>query len=284
MGHVLDYCKCEKTQINIQSNIEIEGNSFDKKSGLCEKYKRSSNNTGCNLNNFSENIKRINSQINTDDKNPDTLNCRLNNNKNNEIFPKISPHKKNKTKLLRQKTIKFVLLGDVEVGKSSFAIKFTDNRFEQYYVPSITTEYKSKNIKINNHNYILNFVVIVGGDYDVIKYENEFYNCDFFLFFYDVTNENSFNQIKNNILKLEKYFEAYEVFGKEIPNFCLVGNKYDSENTEKFDNDKVKKLVDMYKFNNYEISVKAAKNINNFITSLVEVFDECAYPSKCNNE
>ena len=291
MGHVLDYCKCEKNhnQINIQSNIEIEGSSIhdkSKQSGLCEKYKNEENIISCNLLNLGENIKRINSQISTNDKKHEISDNQLNitknndNDKINEITKKISLKKKNKKKLLGQKKITFVLLGDTEVGKSSFAIKFTDNRFEQYYVPSISTEYKSKNIVINKHNYILNFIVIIGGEYDAIKYEKEFSCCDFFLFFYDVTNENSFNQIKNNITKLEKFLEVYEEYDINFPNFCLVGNKYDSETTKKFDKEKVQKLVDIYKLNNYEISVKTAKNVNNFITSLIEVFDKCAYPSK----
>ena len=291
MGHVLDYCKCEKNhnQINIQSNIEIEGSSIhdkSKQSGLCEKYKNEENIISCNLLNLGENIKRINSQISTNDKKHEISDNQLNitknndNDKINEITKKISLKKKNKKKMLGQKKITFVLLGDTEVGKSSFAIKFTDNRFEQYYVPSISTEYKSKNIVINKHNYILNFIVIIGGEYDAIKYEKEFSCCDFFLFFYDVTNENSFNQIKNNITKLEKFLEVYEEYDINFPNFCLVGNKYDSETTKKFDKEKVQKLVDIYKLNNYEISVKTAKNVNNFITSLIEVFDKCAYPSK----
>ena len=288
MGNAFDYCKCDKNnQINIQSNIEIEGSSLEKidQSVLCEKYKKDSNG-GCNILHFSENIKRINSQINTNDKIRDIPNSRQNipksenNDKINEIIPIMLPQKNNKKKLLGKKIITFVLLGDTEVGKSSFAIKFTDNKFEQYYVPSISTEYKSKNIVINKHNYILNFIVIIGGEYDAIKYEKEFSCCDFFLFFYDVTNENSFNQIKNNITKLEKFLEVYEEYDINFPNFCLVGNKYDSETTKKFDKEKVQKLVDIYKLNNYEISVKTAKNVNNFITSLIEVFDKCAYPSK----
>ena len=289
MGNAFDYCKCDKNnQINIQSNIEIEGSSLEKidQSVLCEKYKKDSNG-GCNILHFSENIKRINSQINTNDKIRDIPNSRQNipksenNDKINEIIPNMLPQKNNKKKLLGKKIITFVLLGDTEVGKSSFAIKFTDNRFEQYYVPSISTEHKIKNIAINKHNYKLNFLVIIGGEYDIIKYDYEFSCSDFFLFFYDVTNENSFNHIQNNISKLEKFFRVYEVFGKNISNFSLVGNKYDCENTKKFNNEKVKKLADVNKLNYYEISVKTAKNINNFITSLVEVFDECAYPSKC---
>ena len=62
--------------------------------------------------------------------------------------------------------------------------------------------------------------------------------------------------------------------------FFLVGNKCDSDTIRKFNSDKINNLVEKYKIKNFEISVKTAKNINNLITSLVEIFDKCAYPIK----
>ena len=119
--------------------------------------------------------------------------------------------------------------------------------------------------------------MLIGGEYDSKKYEKEFSESDFFLLFYDVTNEESFNQIKNNISELEKFFSIYEIYGKTFSNICLVGNKYDSENVIKFNEEKVINFAELYKMNKYEISVKTAKNINSLINSLVGVFDQCAY-------
>ena len=91
----------------------------------------------------------------------------------------------NKKNLKGKNIIKIALLGAREVGKSTFAIKFTENKFEQYYVPSIDIERKNKTISMNKHNYNLKFIVGLGGDYDLSKYDKYFSECDFFLLFYE---------------------------------------------------------------------------------------------------
>ena len=186
----------------------------------------------------------------------------------------------NKKNLKGKNIIKIALLGAREVGKSTFAIKFTENKFEQYYVPSIDIEKKNKTISMNKHNYNLKFFVALGAEYDLSKYDKEFLECDFFLLFYGVSIESSFNELENNINKLLKYFGYYEFSGTKTPNFSLVGNKCDSDTIRKFNSDKINNFVEKYKIKNFEISVKTAKNINNLITSLVEIFDKCAYPIK----
>ena len=193
---------------------------------------------------------------------------------------KDTPKKINKKNLKGKNIITIALLGGNEVGKSTFAIKFTENKFEQYYVPSIDIERKNKTISMNKHNYNLKFIVGLGGDYDLSKYDKYFSECDFFLLFYDVSIESSFNELEKNINKLLKFFGYYEFSGVKTQNFSLVGNKCDSDTTPKFNTDKIKNFVDKYKIKQYEISVKTAKNINFLITSLVEIFDKCAYPTK----
>lgn len=64
---------------------------------------------------------------------------------------------------------------------------------------------------------------------------------------------------------------------KKIPNFCIIGNKYDLENEKKIGNDIINKVVKNYGINFFEISVKSLKNINNLIQFWVKTYDKLAF-------
>ena len=268
-------CQNVEKEVNnpIKINIEIEQKYDVIKSNpikASEYRKRQSANTASNFlsnhfqkDNTNSNISILNNIIETSQK----------------IRPK-SLKKINKKELKGKNKINIAIIGSVEVGKSTFAIKLSDNKFEQYYVPSIDIEKKIKAISLNKHNYILNFIVAIGGEYDLLKYGKTFFECDFFLLFYDVSNENSFNEITRNFNKLQDFLGFYEISGNKIKNFCLVGNKFDSESVIKFDSEKIKNFIAVNKVKHYEISCKTPKNISNVINDLVEIFDKCAFPSK----
>ena len=271
-----------KNHINSKGSCELVSSNFKKQNQIDDPsinihpttnpIINKNNNEGNNNNTNDTNIKSIGSSHHHHHNKSKKQNSPRHSDKN--------PKKINKKNLKGKNIITIALLGANEVGKSTFAIKFTENKFEQYYVPSIDIERKNKTISMNKHNYNLNFIVGLGGDYDLSKYEKYFSECDFFLLFYDVSVESSFNELEKNINKLLKFFGYYDFSGNKTQNFSLVGNKCDSDTTPKFNTDKIKNFVDKYKIKQYEISVKTAKNINFLITSLVEIFDKCAYPIK----
>jgi hypothetical protein len=85
--------------------------------------------------------------------------------------------KERKKKMKGRNNINIVIIGLNEVGKSSFCIRFVDNKFEDFYIPSIGIENYSKIIAYNLRNYKLNFSVIWG---DIKKHENLLSEADFF--------------------------------------------------------------------------------------------------------
>ena len=58
----------------------------------------------------------------------------------------------------------------------------------------------------------------------------------FFFFFYDITKIRSFNYINVYLKQLKNYLFICDKEEK-IPNFCIIGNKYDLENEKKIGND-----------------------------------------------
>ena len=72
----------------------------------------------------------------------------------------ISREKKKKIK--GRNYINVVILGLNEVGKSSFCIRYVENKYEGYYIPSIGVENYIKLIAYNDRSYKINFFCDMG--------------------------------------------------------------------------------------------------------------------------
>ena len=190
---------------------------------------------------------------------------------------KTIPREKKK-KIKGRNIINIVMLGYNEVGKSTFCIRFVENRYEDFYIPSIGVENYSKIIAYNDRSYKLNFSVI-WGEAKIMKQENLISAADFFLLIYDITKIRSFNQINLYLKLLKKYLVTFDKEGKS-PNFCLAGNKADLEGDRKIGIDIINKCIDKYGIKHFDISIKTAKNMNNLIQYYVSIFDKISSSDK----
>jgi GTPase SAR1 family protein len=183
-----------------------------------------------------------------------------------------------KKKIKGRNNINIVILGYNEVGKSAFCIRFVENKYEDFYIPSIGVENYSKIIAYNERSYKLNFSVI-WGEAKIMKQENLLSAADFFLFIYDITKVRSFNQINFYLKLLKKYLVTFDKEGKS-PNFCLAGNKVDLEGDRKIGIDVINKCIDKYGVKHFDISIKTAKNMNTLIQYFVSIFDKISSSDK----
>jgi GTPase SAR1 family protein len=190
---------------------------------------------------------------------------------------KAIPREKKK-KIKGRNNINIVILGYNEVGKSAFCIRFVENKYEDFYIPSIGVENYSKIIAYNDRSYKLNFSVI-WGEAKIMKQENLLSAADFFLLIYDITKIRSFNQINFYLKLLKKYLVTFDKEGKS-PNFCLAGNKADLEGDRKIGIDVINKCIDKYGIKHFDISIKTAKNMNNLIQYFVSIFDKISSSDK----
>ena len=186
--------------------------------------------------------------------------------------------KEKKKKAKGRNNINIVIVGYNEVGKSSFCIRFVQNKFEDFYIPSICNENFCKMMVYNEHNYKINFTVVLGGE-KIQKKDSIFKNADFFLLLYDITKIRSFNQMNIYLKQLSKYLYFYDKDGKS-PNFCVAGNKADLEGERRVGAEIVNKCIEKYKIKHFNISIKTGQNINNIIQSFMQIFDKVAFSGK----
>ena len=161
-------------------------------------------------------------------------------------------NKKKKTKQIFEKTI--LIYGAQESGKTSFIIRYIENKFDSCYIPSFQDEITKKNCYLNyGKKFDLEF--IVSNNTNIIQ------EADCYFIFYDLSSNNSFQQAKKLIRQIMKLNQT--VF--------LIGNKKDLKNVVKENN--INDLCKKYKVESFLISVKDNIGISFMMQRFGQIFD-----------
>jgi len=116
--------------------------------------------------------------------------------------------------------IKIINAGDYAVGKTSLAVRYTQNRFSSSYLPTLGVDFYSKNIQYDEDT-ILRIVLFdtVGQDKLATLRKRYYTGAHGAVIVYDITRKESFDHISNWINEVEEKCP-------EIP-IIIVGNKTD---------------------------------------------------------
>ena len=116
--------------------------------------------------------------------------------------------------------LKFVLLGDMAVGKTSFMIQYNNKKFFNYLDSTIGAAFSTKVIKKNNKNIKLEFWDTAGQERYKSLVSMYYKNADAALVIYDINKIDTLNSAINLIDMLKKN-------GPINIKYILIGNKYD---------------------------------------------------------
>ena len=158
--------------------------------------------------------------------------------------------------------LKYIIIGDYNVGKSYIFLRFLDGQFKPEYQLTIGKEFGEKNIEINNKIYRLQI-------WDTSRQENvrsitKFYykNSVCAIIVYDISSRYSFENIST-------WIEDCKNQAPKNIIMILVGNNCELEKRE-VTYEEGKLLADKYGMLFYEASAKTGQNIN-------DIFYDSAY-------
>ena len=151
-------------------------------------------------------------------------------------------------------SLKILLIGDTQVGKTSLLLNYTDHIFPEEHIATIGVEYKDKFIIKDNYNIRLQIWDTAGQERFHSITKNIYRNANGVLFVYDITNQESFNNIKNWIKDLQNV-------GKDIKG-VIIGNKIDLEKNRIITKEDLEEIAKKYEMPFLETSVKNNININ----------------------
>ena len=176
--------------------------------------------------------------------------------------------------------LKYVIIGDPEVGKSSIIQRYINNEFNRNYSSTIGVEFHIPSIELNKKTYKIQ-IWDTGG-----KKENQIQAkivckgaiCAFIV--YDITNKNSFNNITS-------WVENCKNNASEKMLIILIGNKSDLNDKRQVNTEEGQDLADKLGISFFETSCNTGENVNNiFEKSLEEIqkrIDENYYGLENNN-
>ena len=163
---------------------------------------------------------------------------------------------------------KILLLGDSEVGKSCFLMRYSDNVFVENYITTIGLDYKLKNVKLDSGKTIkVQLWDTAGQDKYRTIAKNYFKGSHGILLLYDVTKQSSFQNIRDWIQDIRE-----EVSPKAI--IFLIGNKIDLADQRKISKEKGIELAEEYKLPFFEASAKSGENVDEVFKALYKKISE----------
>jgi len=156
--------------------------------------------------------------------------------------------------------IKLLLIGDSGVGKSCLLLRFSDDSFTPSFITTIGIDFKIRTIDLEGKRIKLQIWDTAGQERFRTITTAYYRGAMGILLVYDVTDEKSFNNIRNWIRNIEQH-------ATESVNKILIGNKCDMHEKKVVDSARGKALADEYGIKFLETSAKNSINVEEaFIT------------------
>lgn len=160
---------------------------------------------------------------------------------------------------------KLLLIGNSAVGKSSILLRFSDNIFNESFLPTIGVDFKIKTFELQGRTVKLQIWDTAGQERFKTITSSYYKGAHGIILVYDITDRQSFKDIENWLAEVEKY--ASENVVK-----LLVGNKCDLESARQVKYEDGKELANSLGVKFIETSAKNSIHIEDaFYTMAGEI-------------
>ena len=156
---------------------------------------------------------------------------------------------------------KVLLLGNSNVGKSSLFLRFVDDIWNDTFVPTIGVDFKIKTFEIDSKKIKMQIWDTAGQERFKNIISSYYRGAHGILLLYDVTDKDSFKNLSNWLIEIEKNAS------KNVLK-VLIGNKSDLEDKRVISYNQGKEFADTYGLKFIETSAKKNLNVNEAFETL----------------
>ena len=168
---------------------------------------------------------------------------------------------------------KVLLLGNSDVGKSSMLLRFVDSVWNDAFTPTIGVDFKVKTLEINNKRVKMQIWDTAGQERFRTVVSTYFRGAHGILSLYDVTNKDSFKNLENWLIEIEKNSNQ-----KVLK--ILIGNKCDLTEDREITTEEGQTFANRNGMEFMETSAKMNTNVSEAFTTLGKLMIE--FNSKTN--
>jgi small GTP-binding protein len=159
-------------------------------------------------------------------------------------------------------TCQLIIVGDSIVGKTSILVQYTENQFNENIISTVGIDYYIKTEIINGNPVQIKIWDTAGQERYQSQTNSFFKNAEGVILVYDVTNPETFDNLKNWLNNINS--NTKETNLKKI----IIGNKIDLKREVKKED--AENFAKEQKVGYFETSAKNNKNIYDTIKNLAE--------------
>ena len=171
------------------------------------------------------------------------------------------------------KTLKIIILGSSEVGKTCILNRYFHNEFKENLLSTIGIDFNTKFFKFENHKIKANYIDTAGQEKFRAISINYLKGTDGVILVFDLTNKETFDL-------LETWIKEFENTNKSDVSKVLIGNKSDLEEQRQVTTEDAVNFAKTLNCKYYEASAKTGKNVNEALDEIART----AFTNITNNE
>ena len=157
---------------------------------------------------------------------------------------------------------KLLLIGNSAVGKSSLLLRFSDNIFNESFLPTIGVDFKIRTFELSSKTVKLQIWDTAGQERFKTITSSYYKGAHGIILTYDITDQDSFKEIEN--------WDKQAIASQPTAIRLLVGNKSDLESERKVSFSEGEELAKKLGIQFLETSAKYSINVEKAFSTLNE--------------
>ena len=163
------------------------------------------------------------------------------------------------------KTCQILILGDSSVGKTSLISRYANGIFKEEYLATVGLDYYNKQDTINNLNVLVKLWDTAGQERFKSLTPNYFRNAEGVVIVFDVTNLETFENLKYWISSIKSNLGEKNII---IP-IIIIGNKIDMDDMRDINKEEADKFAKENDYKYFEASAKTGEGVDEAFREIV---------------